>query len=76
MSKKITPVTLGGKKIDVPGATSHDHGLRMQRERFLLNIEKSEREKNESNLSMASKFAAGMRRLTNSNSTLVLRFGQ
>lgn len=74
MSKKITPVTdfLGGEIIDVPGATSHDHGVRLRRERFLL-----EHEKKKSILSVASaKLAAGMKKLTNSNDTPILGFHQ
>jgi hypothetical protein len=84
MSKKITPVTevLGGEKIDVSNAISHNHGVRLRREKFL-----SEHEKKKSNLSVASaKLAAGMKKLTNStsglrqmissDSTPILRFNQ
>tara|TARA_Y100000385_G_C12936607_1_gene569137 strand:+ start:39 stop:323 length:285 start_codon:yes stop_codon:yes gene_type:complete len=74
MSKKITPVIdfLGGEIIDVPGATSHDHGVRLRREGFLL-----EHEKKKSILSAASaKLATGMRKLTNSSNTPILKFNQ
>ena len=91
MSKKITPVTqvtsvLGGKLLDVSGSKSHDHGLRMQREEFLL---KQERKKQNSTLSTRAKLAEGMkkltdssftvstlRRVTSSSNTLVLKFSQ
>lgn len=71
MPMKITPVeeVLGGKKIDLPDATTHDQGVRMRRESFML-----AQEKKKSNLSVASaKLAAGMRQLTKSNSTGALK---